>query len=412
MKSISYIVLLLLLTSCFEKPNKQAKFSEKEVASLSLDSTLDILINQDSVVSVNLKPLLKDAQFNFGNLVKSVKYLPLETNSDNLISEINQIIVSDSNIYICSDQSLNSVLIFNTEGKYVSKISRGEALGEILQLKGIAYDVNLEELVVYHNKYLSFYTKNGIFKRKDRIPFNARYFALINEGYLFYAANGTDNIHLGYTDNYQILITDKLFHLTAKGFPYKLSENLNYGGNNPLSQNNSQNNSQLNICFNFVDTIYKYIDKRRIRACYTFDIGSKRIPDDLLLTGSMDEFLNVTKQNDYDYFIGEYVESENHIFVAYHNRFTTFRKDFFIDKNTRKIVGGIRLEYDTREFPCLSSPIVSKGKYYISYAQPYNIIPNLKLLENKFVSNEDIARLNQVKEDDNPVLIFYELSSF
>lgn len=409
MKLTSFIILLLLLfSSCSKETKKQTKFSLEEIASLKLDSTLDLTIKQDSIITFNLNPFLKDRPFNFGEMIKTIKFLPLETKGENLISEIQQVLVTDSNIYICNDQSSDNILIFDINGKYVKQIQRGEGPKDILQLKGIAYDDSRQELIVYHSKFLSFFTKDGDFKKRESVPLNARYFALIDDGYLFYAESGIDNTHLGYSENYQILMTDKTYHLKSKGYPYRFSEKNNYGGNNPLGVNRNQ----LTIGFNFVDTIYRYIDNRTIKANYAFDISDKKIPDELLFDGSTDEFLKETEQNDYNYFVGKYVESDTHIFIAFNNRFTTFRNDFFIDKRTKNIRGGTKLEYDVVNFPCLLSPVASMGPYYISYEQPQNIFPRLKFLKNKFVSDEDIAKLNQLKEDDNPVLIFYELSSY
>lgn len=409
MKSISIITLLLLLfASCSKETKKHTKFSLKEIASLKLDSTLDLIIKRDSIVTFNLNPLLKDRSFNFGEMIKTIKFLPLETNNENLISEIQQVLVTDSNIYICNDRSLNNVLIFDIDGKYMKQIRYGEGPKDILQLKGVAYDDGRQELIVYHNKFLSFFTKDGDFKKRESVPLNARYFALIDDGYLFYAVSGIDNTHLGYPENYQILMTDKFYHLKSKGYPYRFSEKNNYGGNNPLGVNHNQ----LTIGFNFVDTIYRYIDNRTIKANYAFDISDKKIPDELLFDGSIDEFFKETERNDYNYFVGEYVESDTHVFIAFQNGFTTFRSDFFIDKRTKNIRGGTRLEYDAANFPCLSSPVTSMGSYYVSYVQPQNILPRLKLLKNKFISDEDIAKLSQLREDDNPVLIFYELASY
>lgn len=399
---------MLVFSSCSKEPKKQTKFSLEEIASLKLDSTLNLIIKRDSIITFNLNPLLKDRSFNFGEMIKTIKFLPLETNNENLISEIQQVLVTDSNIYICNDQASDNVLIFDINGKYVKRIQRGEGPKEIFKLKGIAYDDSRQELVVYHNKFLSFFTKDGDFKKRESIPLNALYFALIDDGYLFYAVSGIDNTHLGFSENYQILMTDKSYHLKSKGYPYKFSKKNNYSGGNPLGVNCNQ----LTIGFNFVDTIYRYIDNRTIKANYAFDISDKKIPDELLFDGSTDEFFKETEQNDYNYFVGKYVESDTHIFIAFNNRFTAFRSDFFIDKRTKNIRGGTGLEHDAANFPCLPSPVASMGSYYISYGQPQNILARLKFLKNKFVSDEDIAKLNQLKEDDNPVLIFYELVSY
>lgn len=384
------------------------KFSPDEIASLELDSTQFIKLRVDSVQTFDLNPYLKKNDLNFGEMIKSIKFLPLETNDENLISEIAHIVISDSNIYIGNDRPLGNIIIFDKNGKYINQIQRGEGPEDILQLKGIGYDNILEELIVYHTQFLSFYTKEGKYKRRERIPLNAHSFALIPDGYLFFAVNGVDNKHLGYSETYQVFVMDKSFRMKSRAFPYRFSKNNNYSN----QEHFRTNEYPIYISFNFIDTIYQYVDNQTIKANHFFDIRKKKIPESFLQTASIDDFFNLTEYNNYYYFTGLYVDTDTHIFIAYRNRFINLRSNFFIDKRTRNILAGTSLVYQTKDFPCLSSPIASIDSHFIAYIQPYNVIPNLIALDNSLISEEDVLKLKELKEDDNPVLIFYELKDF
>ena len=403
------IVSGLIFTNCSGEKPKQFRFSKEEIASLDLGSTQEIRLLLDSIITFDLNPLLKDRNFDFGGKIKSIKFMPLETNTESLISDIEQVIVADSNIYICTDHMLNSVFIFDINGKYISKIQKGQGPADILLLKGISYDYTKNELIVYHSNYLSFFTNNGKFKRKEKIPLGAYGFILTPDAYLFQAEHRVDNSHLGFSEKYQILITDKSFSLKTKSFPYRFSMDNNYGGSFINAINDTTN---ITIHFNFVDTIFQYVDNHTVKAKYYFDIKDKSIPERILVDASAREFWSAIEQNDYYYFTGEFNETDTHLSISYYNRFIRKRSEFFIDKGTNNIIGGTGLEYQTKDFPGLSSPIAAKGRYFISYLQPYDIIDKLKMLDNPMISNDDIIRLNELVEDDNPVLIFYELKEF
>jgi hypothetical protein len=410
MKKYTSIILstIIICCCCSNRNNEERKqkFSNEEILSLALDSTQNLNVINDYVETIDLKPLLKESQFDFGDMIKSIKFIPLETNDESLISNIEHIIITENNIYIGNDNIGRNILIFNRQGEYINQIKHGQGPNEILRLKSIAYDDDQEELIVYHTKFLSFFTKDGKFKRKEKVPLNACSFTLVKDGYMFYAENGIDNRHLGYADNYQVLITDRSFRLRTKGFPYLLSGNLNYGG-----KYIHKNERNINITFVFIDSIYQYLDNNTFKAKYRFDISNKKIPVNILKNATDMEFRTTVENHNYYYFLGKFEETESHLFVAFSNDFTKTRINFFVDKMTKNIKGGTGQLYKISDFPGISLPIAAKGNYFISYIQPYEIIPSLEFLNNPSIE-EDIVKLKKLKDDDNPVLILYELKSF
>jgi hypothetical protein len=407
-KTIFIIASAITVCCCNQKQQIETskKFTTEEIQSLGLDSTVDITIKRDSLIKIDLNSELKEQSFDFGKLIKSIKFIPLQTNRNSLISNIEHIIITDSHIYIGNDDILNNVLIFDKEGKYINKIERGQGPTEILKLNAIVYDKIREELIVKHYYFLSFYTKDGQFKRKEKIPFNAISFTIIEDGYLFYIENGIDNTHMGYPCNYQILITDRQFRVKAKGYPYNLAEDIRYGG-----KYIHVNNEKINLTFVFKDTVYQYIDNT-IKTKYCIDISKKKIPYGILKTASGPEFASTIRNHDYYYFLGRFEETDDHIFVAYSNDYIRKRIELFIDKTTNNITGGTEHTHFLSDFPGLSTPIAVKDNYFISFIQPYNFIQYLNILNNPSIAKEDIEKLKKLVEDDNPVLILYDLKSF
>ncbi|MDL2241616.1 6-bladed beta-propeller [Bacteroidales bacterium OttesenSCG-928-L03] len=407
MKYILTLSLILLLMGCSQQEQeKKMKFSSEEITSLGLDATQQLIVDENSTERFELDPFLKEREFSILKKVKTIHYLPLETTNESLISNIEQIIISDNHLYISNDNTLNNVLIFDKQGKYLNRIQKGEGPEEILNLKSIVYDSVNHELIIYHNKYLSFFSPEGKFIRKEKIPLNAHSFTLLPDGYLFYALNGVDNTHLGSPGNSQILITDKLFKLKNAGFPYRFSEKLNFGG-----KGIHYNSEEINLTFSFINTVYQWVSPNRLKAKYKFDFDDKRIPDDLLNNvSSANNFISQTRANDYYYFSGDYEEAGNYIYLGLSNQYTRVVCNFYIDKKTKTIYSGTKIETDNQDVPYLSYPVSSYASSFVSFIQPDLIIPNLDDLSNKFVSVEDRLVLRKLREDDNPVLVFYELN--
>ena len=118
MKAFAFLLLMAVMVNCSGN-NQNLKFTPEQIAILSLDSTQDIKVITNSLKTFDLNPLLGERSFNLGEMVKSIKFVPLETNEKSLIAEIEQIIVTESNIYICTDHISNMVLIFDNKGKHI-----------------------------------------------------------------------------------------------------------------------------------------------------------------------------------------------------------------------------------------------------------------------------------------------------
>lgn len=375
---------------------------------MELDSTQRITINTASIETIDLNPFLKIGTLDLGGLIESIRFVPLETRESSLIAEINHLLVTDSNIYIADRYRGGSVLIFDRAGKFIKRIEKGQGPAELLNLKDIDFDKKNRELVVYHWKILSFYTPEGEYKRRERIPFNAFNFSITPEGYLFRAENGVDNTHLGYSENYELLMTDKNFKLKSVGIPYLYSKELYYGRQDYIQATDQS----INFAFNFNDTVYQYVNNKEIKAKYRLDFSSKRFPENLLKRLSTTDFFQSAKSNDCYYFMGDYIENDNHEFFQLENEYIKRGTSIFRDKKSGNILVGTTLNY-FQIAPVIKTPKASKDSLFISYFQPQDIDKFKSLLpECRMLTPEDKIKLEQLKEDDNPVLIFYKLKSF
>jgi hypothetical protein len=410
MKSFFNTVLFALFISCSKQASeKTQKFSSEQIASLNLDSTKAIQLQIDSILHIDLNPFLEEANIDFADMIKSIAFTPLETNDESLISEITDILVTDSNIYVHDSYQGGSVLIFDKEGRYLKRIEKGQGPEEILNLKNIVFDNDKKELIVYHYKILSFFTPDGQFKRRERIPFNARSVATIPDGYIFKVSNGTDNRHLGVLNENQILITDKNFMLRSTGFPYLYSKDNNYENERYINIYDKY----INFTFKLTDTVYQYINDKTVKAKYAIDIHDKEIPVRIKKELSAEDFFTEIRQNNYYFFMGEYIENSKHDFLILENWHVRNYIFIFRDKGSGNIKAGTVLKNSPAVFPVIREPVASKDSYFISYFIPEHIDELKKLLpQSLMLSEEDKIKIENLQEEDNPVLIFYKLKSF
>jgi len=74
--------------------------------------------------------------------IKSLHYIPLETNDNVLISHISKILVSDDRIYIADYHQSKTLFVFDLQGKFIFKINRiGRGPGEYINF----FDFNISE---------------------------------------------------------------------------------------------------------------------------------------------------------------------------------------------------------------------------------------------------------------------------
>lgn len=117
------IVYLLFLTAIGCKQNNH-DYSDVETIKFNFSET---------------NPLYED-------IFKETTIIPLETNENCLVSEITQMEVWDNKIFIL-DWKLNSLLVFNTQGKYLNRIGRiGKGPGEYIRPR--YFFINKKEALV------------------------------------------------------------------------------------------------------------------------------------------------------------------------------------------------------------------------------------------------------------------------
>lgn len=409
MKQLLIIVaaILLIETSCTNKENIQKKFTEKEVTQLKLDSTKKIIVNNTNLINIDLNPFLNEGSYNFGEMIKSINLIFLESIDESILSNIKDIVVTETNIYILDDYMGDGIAIFKKNGEFIKRIKKGQGPGEILpNVKKIAYDFENEKLIVFHNHFFSFFTKNGEYVMRKKVPLNGYSFAITPNGYLFHSISGLNNTHISNKTEYLILITNKSFKLLSVGFPYRYSKDNIYEELNRYINTDGKN---INFTFKFTNDIYKYKNDYNVDLKYRLDLSSKEIPTKLL-NEKYEVLMSGLNANNYYFFMGDYVENNTHDYFKLLNLHTSKYTYIYRNKNNGKCIGGINRVVDRSSFIPLNEPVSTYNNYFVSYSYPSDEYMNL--LTTKVFSIATVKKLRSMTSDSNPVIVLYDLKNF
>jgi hypothetical protein len=409
-KKISILLLIFVCFCCSPNRERSARFSEDQVAQTGLDSTKQLIVLTENSLKLDFNGFLSNKELSFGELVESVNYIPLQTTKESLIGEITKLICVENYYFILDQYTSRNVFIFANDGTFIKKLPTGQGPQDIFRPQDIAVDEDLEHLIVDNRTGFSYFDYQGNFVKREQLPFYFRNFRVTADGYIFVSVPGIYNVHLEESSKMQVLITDKNFRIISAGLPFHYSKSLIYSA----YDNTSTFAGIVNFAFNFSDKIYRYVDMLTVKEKYHLDFSRKKLPD-RYLEMSEDEVSQALKNNDYYFFMGDYIENETHEFFMLNNHSSKSRKTLiFRDKASGQMKGGNSILSDIN-VPLMSFPYASYKDEFISAFDANGLqdrIASLKNDEEYKLLNERVEELfGHLDNDANPIIIRYKLKS-
>lgn len=404
MKFYIAIVFLGLILSCISNPEKSSRYTKEQIASLQLDSAKILKPETDSVTEINLNPFLKKQSFGFGELIKEIKLVPLETNTNSLLDAIINVLVTDSSIYVHDKFKGGGLVIFDRSGNFIKRIPNGRGPGELNRLYDIAFDEENNELVVYQHSFLLFFTPSGEFIRQERLPFGFYNFTIIPQGYIFKTLSGQGDDHLGPFKNHTLFVTNKKFRLKSVGLPSPTDHDQLIGFRYLY------NNINIIITQTCTDTIFQYNNEtNKLKTKYILDYSQKKLPNHYYKR-SWDDFKNAIEENNFFFFIGEFLVTKSHQALFLQNWHKNIKPVIYRDIKSGNLKGGTNADFNLTEIPPIAFPRWTSGEYFISAYLPGK--NDLFATHSTIISKHDKKRVQNLTENDNPVLVFFKLKEF
>jgi hypothetical protein len=333
--------------------------------------------------------ILKDfvrPDLKLSELLKEVKYLPLETTEECLISQIGKIVISNRRIYILDSKTF-SILVFSDEGKFLWKLNK---VGRGPEEYPILYDFCIEPItknvVILKPNGLNYYSKDGAFIKTTKIEFTTTAFGFPDEQHIALS-------NIGSTDG--LIITDNNGKKIA-GYFQNVKET-DFGLRAPFIKNV---NSGL-LYFRYLDYTIFEIAGTRIIPHVKFDSDNNIYSEKDL--GSLKT--NIDNINNFIQIV-QYIECESNIMIHY-----LLKNELFClvyTKKTKKtdIINSEKIKNDisfTGNFLLnIKSNDYENG--FVSFIESNELKPDLLLQNHAEPSLISIS--NNSKITDNPILVF------
>jgi len=352
-----------------------------------------------------------DSIISLQDIFHNIAYCKLETDTSYLVGESNKVLIIGDSIFISTG---TSIYLFNKQGKYINKLNAlGKGPGEYLGISDILIDEVGKKVLLLnagHQKVIE-YDYNFNYIKEFGIERYAMNFAMAdNRTVLFHCGNDDGDRESGkfllFKDGKKMSEMKTIDGNKANYLHYRMFDFLGYY-NNYITITDSHN-----------DTVY-YFDGEDIMPRYVFDIGIKRIPNEIYAEQYHDiaDFsINYLLGSDKAYGIFGYLESDSLQFFRYTERIknnTPFGelKQYYVlnykDDSVNKV----------GNFLCLSKQLTNKSKlpsHIVFYSQKSTsevvfLLPasdvGAILNETIGIKNEpllDALRSHYEKEMDNP----------
>ncbi|UZR97732.1 6-bladed beta-propeller [Chondrinema litorale] len=385
MRNYFLFAVALIVLSCTKKPNESI---DNKLKTYSINNT------SESVIPWN-------------SLIQEIKFIPLETTPNSLVSEVDHLIIDNGNIYIQNFH--NQVLQFSEDGKFKGQIGR-KGRGPEEYLNVMDFQIRNNYVLILDSKSIRKYDTYGNYISKltwgkaEDIQLYANRFCYFNDN-KYYLWNSSLDGTPAEQDCYLLhQVTDG--KITKSLLPTQFSGMANHRFYSMPNGNYHIRPTQYD------NTVYELSADTLIKA-YQIDFGENNVQIAKLKKGYSSEI------SDYNFdYINEnkkwsrvhYYFAENKQFLFFN--FTSFQKEndlswALVNKETHKTYVTQKLLIDD-VLPVSMIGTDLKTDQIIGIVTPQDILKALKrnanLFDNLILSKEDLAMLNQLKETDNVVL--------
>ena len=325
------------------------------------------------------------------------KFIPLETKEEALISLINYIQLVDDKLFILDAYKKEEVLVFDTSGHYLSKISnKGEGPKEYVSLSGMHINQKNKSLILsdYKNKLLFYDLDSCKLQKTLHSSLCGNDFIQLNENrFVFTSIKGFEQ--LGKNKKQYVLITDSTEKMINYGYP--LPFYANYSSTLSGSKFYSVNKDTF-IYHNLFPEIYK-IKSDRIEPAYRLSFESMKFPPiDFLRRASKDKRDYTSDLNQSDYIKAYSIFETNNVTMIYLMQHQPVFA--FYDKATQEsFTLPIKDYYKSLQLNALLFPLGATDEYIIFKVNLDDVdSPNE-------IKNPELRKVvEKRKEDDNCII--------
>jgi hypothetical protein len=381
-------ILAISILCCTQK--QSADLKKKELLSIDMEKAIDKHTTSKHI---------------FSEFIDSIKYIPLETNSNCYISDIQKIIFHENHLYIWD---YNGILKFDSNGKFVCKIGNtGHGPGEYIQNRGII--ICSDTLFINSgNRILAYHTNTG--DHLMTFPFKSSMF-FEKIGGSFVALNE----HNGYIEFF-----DQKGHIMDSINYERFEGEIKKGGFvYPFYDIFFRTHPSLKVSTSHNDTIFEITNSHTLTPRYVVNMGKYKLPND-------ERFEYVGDFNKFDKLTANYIrpipfETSRYLIfqLGKWGMACNFSTLGFNDKKADLIGLGV-FDKTNRQFYLLNEDMKDCPFFYphfsdgqnclITYVNAVDAIDFLNKNKNEPIEcNAFTTATKNLKVDNNPIVIIAKL---
>lgn len=315
------------------------------------------------------------------SIVEYFDVIPLETNDDNLISQIDKVKIINDKFFVL-DIFNNAIFIFDKKGNHIQTLFRvGNGPGEYLQLIDFDLYDDLLYILDFAGQSILIYDMELTFKDKISYETFSSQINISNNSFILYnEPSGRDN-------DYQFSIIDKNGAFIKGELPrLNSSPPYNYGGISVFSKVNE---------YSYISPIYGNIiyGDDEFEEIFQIRFSQNAFPSDQFI-------------GDYDIFSPDFLYLiKNHFFVTEKFFLFDYDKD---NKRFMSVFDRVNRELNTGE---IKNDMISNFRFFPRWSNNGYLIEEVDagLIYEHFQFMLKFPELLELKREDNPIIILYKL---
>ncbi|MFC7526946.1 6-bladed beta-propeller [Parapedobacter sp. GCM10030251] len=343
---------------------------------------------------------------NTRELIEEIAFIPLETNEQSLLADIDKVIFHRNRFYV-HDKKFASLKVFGEDGKYIRSIGNiGRGPGEFTTLMDFILDPQEDKLLLLSNneKAVIEYDLEGKYLQTRRTNVFASSFAKIGDSY-YYFINQNDNDVSGLNN---LIVMDENSRVLDRQFPFSKAFDVMLPSHCFLLENASGALFHPTLS----DTVFQLTADRKVYPKYAFDFGEKALPQ---IMRTAYEVYNTNEKYKYSRLGNRFVETENVVSFNYSDGRLMIPSAFCNKRSVDTVQGRKVLKPLRLDFPVSNTPVLGLmgDDTFITYVRAEfaeyvrNGIMSSELLHENFPDLH--ALIPELQIGDNPVLVTFKL---
>lgn len=347
-------------------------------------------------------------------LIDTIWYIPLETKKASLIQYIEKVKLNKEYIYV--HDAISGVLLkFDNDGNFITKIgNKGGAPHEYSSIK--YFEIVDNELLILDDRAakIKYYDLNGNYIKDKKLAFRMNQFSSIDDSTFICDITARGNFHITEIEDFKLILCNTNWKIIGRADRYDANSESGLS----FSRNvftRSTDELIYNPSFSYI--IFSF-EEKKFTEKYFIDVGKRKLPLNFSQNLSTEDFMGkyMTKNSDFMYIFKPALETKNHLLLTLTYKMQNI--PVYYSKATGRIISN-RYSKLLPEFPLgIPDPHDIISDTFIGHINPDMAIHNFGLVKNdKSLVKSKIpeyieSMINKLKNDDNPILVFYKLKDF